>query len=289
VSAFNDLENKIKILENFSSNISKRKTVIDEVITKKDGKKVHFYSSILGSLTQLFVLILGGLGETGGEEVALGTINQYMQEYTNNLNDCLFSIESTGTQKKGTGGMAKSDYLIKVKKKDGLIEEISLQYKFSAKGIKLKETKEKGKHITFETSSLSNFLLYLPHIQQYIFLNNLYFKIKQPLLTQYIAARYSLQGITGGDSSLVFVRFLDTTITISELFEDLINNDSSYFTLRYQSPINRAKKENENSDIIIDSDDEKNEEAWKRSKETKALLLQIKTQLWQQFYKKEEI
>lgn len=283
VSAFNDLENKIKILENFSSNISKQKTVIDEVITKKDGKKVHLYSSILGSLTQLFVLILGGLGETGGEEVALGTINQYMQEYTNNLNNCFFSIESTGTQKKETGGMAKPDYLIKVKKKDGLIEEINLQYKFSAKGVKLKDIKGKKKHITFETSSLSNFLLYLPHAQQYMFLNNLYFKIKQPLLTQYIAARYSLQGITGGDSSLVFVRFLDTTITISELFEDLINNDSSYFTLRYQSPINRIKKENENSDVIIDSDDEKNEEAWKRSKETKALLLQIKTQLWQQF------
>ena len=283
ISSFEELIEKIKVLEDFSLKIHGKSAKIDDTFINKKGRKVRFYSSILGSLTQLFVLILGGLGETGGEELALETIKKYSEKYANSLNNCNFSVESTGTQKSETGGTAKPDYNITIKRKNGIIDEIILSYKFSAKGVKLQDISSKKKHITFETSSLNNFLLYLAHDKQYIFLNNLYFDIKQPLLTQYIAARYSLQGITGGDSNLVFIRFLDTTITISELFETLIKQDNSYFTLRYQSPIIRAEEKYKELDNFVDQDDEKNNEAWKRSKQTKDLLLQIKTQLWQQF------
>lgn len=219
LTSYQSLKQKLKQLQNAKKSLKasgKNETIVY-------NNKTVSYSSFIYPMHQLFINILGGIGEGFGATYALKTLEDFLQ--TLETDDMKVTVAGTGTEKAIGGTTKKADYSITINNETG---ELSLSFGISAKAQALK----KGKKVTttFETTKLKNLLnkyIQLTNIEEYIFYNDLYHNFTGNAEMQYlrrkIAAQAMLDAVTGKNQgeNVLFLQYLDELVSVDDFFAEL--------------------------------------------------------------------
>lgn len=289
LTSFQSLNTRIEQLENArNALISGDK---DYTVQYKD--KSISYKSLIYPMHQLFINILGGLGEGFGAAIALKELENFMKNLK--IPNMTVEIEGTGTGKTTSGKTNKADYTISINDETG---EILLSFGISAKAQNLK----KGKEITttFETTKLKKVMEAFElhnNVEKYIFYNNLYQKVQDNTdyyLRRKIAAANMLNSVTGlkQGENVLFLQYLDSLIRVDEFFEGLSkagkdnlptlkvsgisNARGGNYISRKGNKLNNALQEKDFQDL---NPNDKNIVAWVRSRQVIRTLDELSTQI----------
>lgn len=232
LTSIESLKKRAMELEKQAKNLKKSSGILDV-----DGKK-YSYSNYVFGISQLFVNILGGLGEGVGAAYAEIQINKFLQS----LKQKGFSVEirGSGTEKLDNNSTKKADYEINIDSENG---KIKLSFGVSAKAQNLKGAKGRKVATTFGTTQNLGKWLKTERLkveEKYVFYNTLYFgknnDKERQFVNRKIAALNAFQEIAGGNGeNVLFIQYLDDIIRLDEFFESLAqkaSNGSNIPTLR---------------------------------------------------------
>ena len=291
LTSYQSLKQKLKQLQDARKSLKasgKNNTIVY-------NNKAVSYSSFIYPMHQLFINILGGIGEGFGATYALKTLEDFLK--TLETNDMKITVEGTGTEKAVGGATKKADYSITINNETG---ELSLSFGISAKAQALK----KGKKVTttFETTKLKNLLnkyIQLTNIEQYIFYNDLYHNLTGNTEMQYlrrkIAAQALLDAVTGKNQgeNVLFLQYLDELVSVDEFFGELARlpqnkmptisilgankvRGSKDFVTRRGQQLNALLKQGEYQDL---TPEDKSIVAWVRSRQVIKAMNELTTQI----------
>ena len=221
-TAFKTLCKQIEILEQASKNL--HTDSLAESFTYNN--QVYYYNSLIFPSKQLFIDILGGIGEGLGAAKAFEAIKDFL--LSSKEKNVTITIKGTGTEKASEGfkGTKKADYEIIIDDKE---KKIYLSFGISAKAQSLK----RGKPVktTFETTTLENlFIKYqiANTIEEYLFYNNLYHGRSGIVEMQYLRRKMAALAIANGavtgshqGENVLFIQYLDSLISVDKFFEEL--------------------------------------------------------------------
>lgn len=242
LTSFDSLKQRVVQLENAKKSLKANGK--NETLNYK-GKTVS-YSSFIYPMHQLFINILGGIGEGFGATYALKTLEDFLK--TLESDNMKVTVEGTGTEKTAEGMTKKADYSITINNETG---EMSLSFGISAKAQALK----KGKKVTttFETTKLKNLLnkyIILNNIEYYIFYNNLYNNMLSNAEMQYlrrkIAAQAMLDAVTGKGQgeNVLFLQYLDELVSVDDFFESLSHSPQNRLPTISITGVSKIKSNN---------------------------------------------
>lgn len=214
-----------------------------EYTNSKNKKKRVKYTAYVARLQYILNNILGGIGEGLGAISTINAVDSFLKTLPKQLTSENTTVKVVGT---GTGSVTNSQGKRRTKKADyeivityGPDGKAECKFGVSAKGqywlSKNKQTKTGTVKTTFQTSVLEVFIQkaeskkMLSAIEKNIFYNNLHYNLQGSSKEQYwlnrkIASAHFYDAVTGNDfkENVLFISFLDTTITIEDLFKDIL-------------------------------------------------------------------
>lgn len=277
MTSFKSLSEAVKALDQLKTTLQNGGDMSGTVTYKNQTVS---YKSIIYSLHQLFINILGGLGEGVAAAFALKIIDEWLQSLESE--NIKVTLEGTGTQKNEDGQTNKGDYQIIVNSEDG---SINFHFGISVKAQNLQKSKKKT--TTFQESKLLVYMNALTVQEKYLFYNSLYHNIDTTrgkinhFLRRKIAAQNFLHAVTGGTAeNVLFLQYLDAIIRVDEYFEQLAAaattgnvpgiSITGVKSVKKSDYINKRGVQSTSalqSDNYIDvTPEEKNVLAWQRSK-----------------------
>lgn len=289
LTSLTSLASRIQLIKNNTIQAQGNGTVT--YTTSKGVTKTVPISSLIYSMKQLLINIMGGYGEAIAAMRIVREVDEITQKFAKSAsgNNIKVTVEGTGATKVN-GQTSKADVAITYNE-DG----VSVSMGISAKA---QQSSSEGRTTpittTFQTSALSVFLqaVVLNKQEEYIFLNQLYHGMsaakEQGALRRYIAAANFDKAVTGfgfDKNEVVFLSYLDRVITVSDFFMALLSTpDKKLPTLSFpkvKASIGSfvGKIDNESQIELDMTPTEKNELAWIRSNITRQMLLALQAQI----------